>query len=156
MRNMKSIVIILFMIVAEVGFACSPIEPSVKAPATPYGEFEYTYPPSHEEAFLAVLKTAEDVAVFKANLVWGGKDSPREYAEIELLHGWGQQRGSLKKLTRENYFCGEFVNMEEGRWYVGLMKDGLPIDILAYESAKNILATRGEAEYVFTAVGLLR
>ena len=156
MRKMKNIVLILLMILAELSFACSPIEPSVEAPSTPYGEFKYTYPPSHEEAFLSALKNAKDVAVFKANLVWGGKDSPREYAEIELLHGWGHQRGSLKKLTRENYFCGEFVHMKEGRWYVGLMKDGLPIDVLAYERAKNMLAIRGEAEYVFTAVGLLR
>ncbi|TVZ37663.1 hypothetical protein P886_1267 [Alteromonadaceae bacterium 2753L.S.0a.02] len=156
MRSMKITIFVLLLVIVNYGLACSPMMPLSIPPINPYGEFEYIHPPTHEESFLAQLKSAKDVTVFKANLVWASKKNGREYSEIELLHGWGSQRGRLKQLHRENYFCGEFVNLKEGKWYVGIMENGLPYDILEYERAKEELSKRGEPEYVFTAIGLLK
>jgi len=110
MRNMKFILFVTLLFVVNYGWACSPALPHSIPPVNPYGEFEYIYPPSHEESFIAKLKLAKDVAVFKVNLVWSSDKSGREYSEIELMHGWGSQRGQLRKLYRMNYSCGDFVS----------------------------------------------
>lgn len=120
------------------------------------GEFTYVYPPSFIEDMLYEIESSNDIALIKANLVWPAQNGSEEYAEVEVLYGWGYHKSKFIKLYRKNYSCGEFTELKAGLRYVASMENGVPKELIEHSKVGEALEGRGEPEYIYTAIGLIK
>lgn len=145
-----------FLILPCYSKACSPVEPEMIPPTERGGEFMYVYPPSFMEDMLNKIESSNDIALIKAKLVWPAQNGSKEYAEIEVLYGWGYHKSKFIKLYRESYSCGEFTKLKAGQRYVAFMVNGVPKELIEHSKVADRLEARGEPEYIYTAIGLLK
>ncbi len=152
-----SLTIILLLSSSVKVCACSPIEPKLIPPADRYGEFTYEKVPTGEEVLLELIAKSKNIAVVKVGIDWHQEKYPyHALTEVEILHGWGYQKGRVEKFNRLATSCGKPKKLKVGGWYVAVLQEGVPIRLLQYESAKDVIAGKGKPEYVYTSMGLLK
>ncbi|MEW5251694.1 hypothetical protein [Microbulbifer sp. 2201CG32-9] len=149
---------LLFLLVSSKVLACSPVRPTIIPPLSPDGEFQYIYPDFQKDLENSVC-TATDVAVVKLH-----SDSLSESEEgqiiavaiLELLHGWGYQSGRYMKYVRNETSCGKLEEITGSGWFVVLLNRNEVYGVISYSTVVEQIKSRGEPEYVYSAIGLLK
>ena len=138
-------------------YACDVALPIVIPPSDAYGEFVYVPQPTEAELASTAIMEAADVAVVKVGLDWHQENYPyHALTQVELLHGWGFQRERVVKFYRYASSCGKPDVVEEGKWYIAIMENGVPTWLLPYEEYETILRSKGKPGYVYSNIGLLK
>ena len=149
---------LLFLIVSSKVLACSPALPTTIPPLSPEGEFQYIYP-DYQKDLESSVRTAKNVAVVKLHsdsLSESKNGQTTAVAILELLHGWGYQSGRYMKYIRIETSCGKPEEITGSGWFVALLNRNEVYAVIPYSTVKEQVKSRGEPEYVYSALGLLK
>lgn len=155
MKNL-SITTLLLLFSTSV-WACLPVRPLVIPPIKHDGEFKYIYPDESER--IKRYANSKNLAVVKtiSTFLLSENSFERQVVELEILHGWGYQKGRYIKIYNTYTPCG-LGDFNPDTWNAVIFDDTTKKVryVIPYKNLKSYILLRGKPEYVYTPMGLMR